>query len=65
MKQPAHTHPVEAAINRMSRRDQKLANELLEAGFSDEDLYAALPNPGVDALLRPKAKKTKQQEQSK
>jgi hypothetical protein len=50
-------HPVEAAIDRMSRRDQEIADQLSEAGFSDEDLYAALPNPGIDKLLRPVPKK--------
>jgi hypothetical protein len=52
-------HPVDAAIARMSPRDQRIADHLAEAGFSDEDLYAALPNPGAERLLRnePKPKK--------
>lgn len=45
-------HPVDEAIARMSPRDQQIANELAEAGFSDEDLYAALPSPGAERLLR-------------
>lgn len=57
-------HPVEVTIARMSPRDQRIANDMLEEGFSDEDLYAALPNPGADALLRnekpPKRKPTTQ-----
>jgi hypothetical protein len=52
-------HPVEAAIDRMSPRDQEIANRLSEAGFSDEALYAALPNPGVDKLLRAQPRKKK------
>jgi len=47
------THPIEGIILSMSKRDQKIANELSEQGFSDEDLYAALPNRGADKLLTP------------
>ena len=57
-------HPVDAIIARMNRRDQEIAEKLMEAGFSDEDLYAALPNPGAEKLLRQKpswAEKTKGQ----
>lgn len=44
-------HPVEAAIASMGSKDRDIAEKLREAGFSDEDLYAALPNPGADKLL--------------
>ena len=47
-------HPVDAIIARMNRRDQEIAEKLMEAGFSEEDLYAALPNPGAEQLLRQK-----------
>jgi hypothetical protein len=47
----ARKHPVEDAIARMSPRDQQLADRLYEEGFSDEDLYAALPNQGAIELL--------------
>jgi uncharacterized protein Smg (DUF494 family) len=50
-------HPVEKIIERMSKRDKDLVEELREAGFSDEDLYAALPNPKAAELLKPKNKK--------
>ena len=45
-------HPVEKVIEHMSQRDQEIAEQLREAGFSDEDLYAALPTPKAVALLR-------------
>jgi hypothetical protein len=44
-------HPVEDAIARMSPRDQRMADQLYELGFTDEDLYAALPTPNADKLL--------------
>jgi len=57
-------HPIEAAIARMSKRDQRMADKLYEEGYSDEDLYAALPNPEAERLLQqpfpPAAPKTKE-----
>lgn len=47
-------HPIDKIIARMNRRDQEIAERFMEAGFSDEDLYAALPNPGAEKLLRQK-----------
>jgi hypothetical protein len=48
----SNKHPVEAAIARMSKRDQRIANELYEAGNSDEDLYAAIWNEAATRLLQ-------------
>jgi hypothetical protein len=47
-------HPVEAVIERMSWRDQEIAEQLREAGFTDESLYAVLPTPGAVKLLENK-----------
>jgi hypothetical protein len=51
MSKTLHKHPVEDAIARMSPRDQRMADQLYELGFTDEDLYAALPTPNADKLL--------------
>jgi hypothetical protein len=40
-------HPVDEHIACMSERDQRIAEELHEEGFSDEDLYAALSSPNA------------------
>jgi len=46
----------------MSRHDQDIANELTEeCGFGDEDLYAALPTPNADKLLRKRKVRASQQ----
>lgn len=50
-------HPIDFFLSRMSERDREIAEELMEAGFTDEDLYASLPNEGVDKLLSNKPKK--------
>jgi len=51
------THPIEKIAQKLSKRDQDIAERLREeAGFSDEDLYAALPNKAVDQLLKRKEK---------
>jgi hypothetical protein len=49
-------HPIDKILAEMSERDRRIAEKMLEAGFGDEDLYAALPNPKADALLREKQK---------
>lgn len=46
-------HPIDKALAQMSERDRRIAEELSEAGFDGEDLYAALPTPGADSLLKP------------
>ncbi|MCP1679448.1 hypothetical protein [Kerstersia gyiorum] len=45
-------HPIDKALAQMSERDRRIAEELSEAGFDDEDMYAALPTPGAEKLLR-------------
>lgn len=52
-------HPVEKVIARMTLQDRRIAEKLSESGFSDEDLYAALPNPGAIKLLKQKPAKRK------
>ena len=54
-------HPVEKFLERASEKDRKIARELYEAGFDDEDLYAALPTPITDKLLRQVKKPKKKQ----
>jgi hypothetical protein len=54
-----HKHPVDAAIERMSKRDQRIANELYEAGNSDEDLYVAIGNEAATRLLQQPIRGTK------
>jgi hypothetical protein len=46
------SHPIDKVLPRMSRRDREIAEELMEDGFTEEDLYQALPNPGADKLLK-------------
>lgn len=44
--------PIDKELKRMSERDRRIAEELAEAGFDGEDLYAALPSPETDKLLK-------------
>lgn len=50
-------HPIEGVLKQSSARDRAVAEKFYEAGFSDEDLYAALPNPKADGLLKEKPNK--------
>jgi hypothetical protein len=47
-------HPIDAVLATLSNRDVEIANKLYEQGFSDEDLYQALPNKAVDRFLKRK-----------
>jgi hypothetical protein len=45
---------MEKILLSMSRREQEDIDEMMAVTGNDlEDLYAALPNPNVDRLLRP------------
>jgi hypothetical protein len=47
-------HPTEKILSRMNKRDLEIAKRLMEAGWTDEDLYAALPTPHTESLLQKK-----------
>jgi hypothetical protein len=49
---PKGSHPIDAILPMLSKHDIEIANEFYEQGFSDEDLYQALPNNGADKLLK-------------
>ncbi len=49
-------HPVQKYLAKCSERDRQIAEELMEAGHTEENLYAALPNPKAVELLRKPAK---------
>ena len=54
-------HPVERFLETASPRDLAVANELYEAGNSDEDLYAALgaKTPSKDRAGKPRENRVK------
>ena len=47
-------HPTEKILSRMNKRDLEIAERLMDAGWTDEDLYAALPTPHAESLLQKK-----------
>lgn len=49
-------HPIDRVLSRMSERDRRIAEILMESGCSEEDLYAALPNQNAVKLLTAKQK---------
>lgn len=46
-------HPIDKELAQMNERDRRIEEELSEAGLDGEDLYAALPTPEADRLLKP------------